>query len=188
MKTFVKCALLTCLLSLFVFDNLAMGQRIAPVPVPVPRNDRIPQNNARGVTVEPAPKPSPVLAQVQPPIQTQSQSVPPRVYPQPKRHAPQVQTVVVQQHLLHRGFGQGLRLGVGAKEYSGEGVLVTDVLANSPADIAGLVAGNVILEINRMPINDLTDYSYAVDRSRETMNMKVGHDGQEFMMTIELKY
>jgi S1-C subfamily serine protease len=85
-------------------------------------------------------------------------------------------------------MGQRLRLGVGADEHSGEGILVTHVLENSPGHFAGLVAGDVILEINRMPINDLIDYSYAVDRSPETMNVKIYNDGQESLITIDLRY
>ena len=142
---------------------------------------------SRGATVVPT-KPSPTPAQVQPSIQAPSQPLPPRVYSPPERPASQMHTLVVQHLQIYSGFGQRLRLGVGVQEHSGDGVLVTDVLENSPANIAGLAVGDVILEINRMPINDLIDYSYAVDRSSETMEMKVSNEGQEFMLTIELRY
>jgi len=175
---------------------------------PVGRNQPILAHNqirqgsfqTRGITVEPT-KPSPAPGLARPPIQSQTHvptpsqvhTPPQRLVPSQVRHPqhltpPHTHTVTVHQHVVHRGFGQGLRLGVGVQEHSGEGVLVTVVHPGSPADIAELIAGDVILEINRMPINDFMDYSYAVDRSPRTMNMKVSNDGQEFMLTIELRY
>ena len=216
MKSLIKYALLSCLVSMFLLDS-AMGQMgiprdarplpagknqqirtplLRPSPPPPWGNQQIPTPSqvrhdsfpTRGITIEPT-KPSPITGQVQPPIQSQTH-VP---APSPVRHPqhltpPLTHTVTIHQHVVHRGFGQGLRFGAGVQEHSGEGVLVTVVHPGSPADIAELIAGDVILEINRMPINDFMDYSYAVDRSPRTMNMKVSNDGQEFTLTIELRY
>lgn len=38
------------------------------------------------------------------------------------------------------------------------GVIVTAVEPSSPADAAGMISGDVIIEINKQPINDLSDY------------------------------
>jgi len=141
----------------------------------------------RGIQIE-KDQPAPMPGHTQPPVQSQPlPSAPPQIQPQPQRLVPQTQTIAVHQHQAHRGFGRQLRLGVGAEEHSGAGVLVTHVLENSPGHLAELVAGDVILEINRMPINDLIDYSYAVDRSPETMIMRVANNGQEYTITVELR-
>ena len=42
------------------------------------------------------------------------------------------------------------------------GVIVVDVEPNSPADEAGLMPGDVITEINKQPINNLSDYKKVV--------------------------
>lgn len=205
MKRFLNPILLSCLVSMFVPSDLVIGQIFqrrseraepadagremrTPTQRQAPARVQSQQNNpiTRGVTVEPT-KPSPILGQVQPPIQSPSPA-PQRVQLPSQHFTPQIQTLTLHQYQVHRGFGQRLRLGVGAEEYRGEGVLVTHVLENSPGHISGLVAGDVILEINRMPINDLMDYSYAVDRSSETMSVKVENNGQESMITIELRY
>ena len=47
-----------------------------------------------------------------------------------------------------------------------KGVVVVDVQTGSPADEAGIIAGDVILEINKIPIDNLADYS------RVTKNLK----------------
>jgi len=40
-----------------------------------------------------------------------------------------------------------------------EGVIVTNVEPNSQADDAGIIAGDVILEINREPVKNMSDYN-----------------------------
>ncbi|MGA1842027.1 MAG: DegQ family serine endoprotease [bacterium] len=48
-----------------------------------------------------------------------------------------------------------------------EGVLVTDVKQNSPADKAGVQRGDVILEVNRKKIMDTEDFKKAVKASKK---------------------
>jgi serine protease Do len=43
-----------------------------------------------------------------------------------------------------------------------EGVLVAKVFSGSPADAAGIVRGDIIIEINKQPISSLSDYKNAV--------------------------
>ncbi|MFH2012099.1 MAG: DegQ family serine endoprotease [Pseudomonadota bacterium] len=52
--------------------------------------------------------------------------------------------------------------------YAGEkGVLVTEVVAGSPADEAGIRQGDLIKEINRNPVNDLGSYMAILDKVKE---------------------
>jgi len=39
-----------------------------------------------------------------------------------------------------------------------KGVVIVDIEPNSPADAAGLIPGDVVLEINKQPIKNITDY------------------------------
>lgn len=50
------------------------------------------------------------------------------------------------------------RFGIEEKQ----GVLVTQVEPSSPAESAGIIAGDVLLEINKMPINNVPEYKNAL--------------------------
>ena len=43
-----------------------------------------------------------------------------------------------------------------------QGVIVTDIVPDSPSDAAGLDKGDIILEINKRPINNIVDYQDAI--------------------------
>ena len=43
--------------------------------------------------------------------------------------------------------------------WAGEGVRLSDVVADSPAEVAGLAAGDVVVELNGEPVTDLKGYS-----------------------------
>jgi S1-C subfamily serine protease len=49
------------------------------------------------------------------------------------------------------------RLGVAVKN----GVVVVDVEPGTPADDAGIVVGDIILEINKQPVKNVSDYEKA---------------------------
>ena len=50
------------------------------------------------------------------------------------------------------------KLGIKAEH----GVVITDVRAGSPADLAGLASGMVITEANRQPLRTVEDFSKAL--------------------------
>jgi S1-C subfamily serine protease len=91
--------------------------------------------------------------------------------------------------ILPPGAGQGLRLGVGVVNHPSGGVRVSDVLPNSPGHRAGFEVGDVILEINGLPINGLQDYSNAIDDSSEKMEVQVSNvnDGQVLNVIVDLE-
>ncbi len=47
----------------------------------------------------------------------------------------------------------------------GQGVVISEVVPGSPADQAGLAAGNVVLEVNRTPIDSVEDFFEAIQNS-----------------------
>jgi membrane-associated protease RseP (regulator of RpoE activity) len=70
--------------------------------------------------------------------------------------------------------------GVQAIENSGNGVKVTDVIANLPGQKAGFEVNDVILEINGTKITSEQGYSDAIDSAGKVARMKVldGRTGQ----------
>ena len=48
-----------------------------------------------------------------------------------------------------------------------KGVVVTSVESNSPADMAGIREGDVIVEVDRKPVENLDDYSKAVKKAQK---------------------
>jgi serine protease Do len=48
-----------------------------------------------------------------------------------------------------------------------KGVVVTSVEGNSPADMAGIREGDVIIEVDRKPVENLGDYSKAVTKAQK---------------------
>ena len=51
---------------------------------------------------------------------------------------------------------------LGIKE--GEGVVITDVRAGSPAEMAGLTSGTVIVQVNRRPVKSIDDFRTAIEQ------------------------
>jgi len=218
MNSLLKPILLSCLLSLFVFGELAMAQKGAPHPpgntwMPEGRNQRIPPRRnyqpqpQYSEPQRPTPPHVPTPPQYQtpkPPVQSQPQR--PVVLPvqsQPERPLPSFEGTVTQRtqtievrgsfpSIAHLPFGivQGLRLGIGVENHHDGGVRVTDVVPNSPGHRAGFEVGDVILEINETPINDIRDYSHAIDTSPAIMEAKLNNvnDDRVFNRTVELGY
>jgi serine protease Do len=95
------------------------------------------------------------------------------------------------------GAVPGSRLGVVVesltpqlREYfgvpSGQGLLVRSVDKASPAQAAGLRAGDVILRIQNDTINDLGDFRMAVRDSSGSMNVTIVRDKREQTVTVKL--
>jgi len=78
--------------------------------------------------------------------------------------------------------------GVKAAENNGNGVKVTEVLANMPGQKAGIEVEDVILEINGTTIGGEQAYSDAIDRAGSVARMKVlcGKTGQTHDVDVEL--
>ena len=69
------------------------------------------------------------------------------------------------------------------------GALVDDVLKDSPAEKAGIEAGDVILELDGKPINSSNDLqSYvAQKRAGDKVNLKLWRDGKSLTKSVTLK-
>jgi len=67
-----------------------------------------------------------------------------------------------------------------------EGVVVTDIDPNSPAAEAGINRGDVILEINRKPVNSVGDVKSALSSAGDKpLLLLVSHRGQTRYLTIK---
>jgi serine protease Do len=55
-------------------------------------------------------------------------------------------------------------LRIGSKT---EGVVIVDVEDGSPADVAGLEAGDLVREVNRTPVKNVNDYNKALGKTRK---------------------
>src|SRR5439155_1307571 len=66
------------------------------------------------------------------------------------------------------------------------GALVSAVTAGSPADKAGIRAGDVIVEINRQPVRTVEDLTTRVDKQakNEPMVLLVNRDGQTMYVAV----
>ena len=74
------------------------------------------------------------------------------------------------------------RLGIDPKT---KGVIVTSVKAGSRAGRAGLKAGDVMMEINRMDISDVGSYEEALKKSRgKNLVILINRNGQTFFVAI----
>jgi Do/DeqQ family serine protease len=69
------------------------------------------------------------------------------------------------------------------------GVMVAGVSAGSGADDAGLLSGDVILEINEVPVNSVSRLQEVVARYRpgELIDVKLLRDGMEQQVEVELR-
>ena len=69
-----------------------------------------------------------------------------------------------------------------------QGALVSEVLPDSPAQKAGLQSGDIILELDGVPIEGLGSLrgSVALMKPGQTVTMKVRRDGQELMITATI--
>jgi serine protease Do len=78
----------------------------------------------------------------------------------------------------------GLRDEFKIKERSG--VVITDIAQDSPAADAGLQAGDVIKEVNRVPVKNIEEYSSAMKKSGENRPVLflIRRDSQTFYVTI----
>ncbi|GAB4407289.1 MAG: DegQ family serine endoprotease [Thermodesulfovibrionales bacterium] len=68
------------------------------------------------------------------------------------------------------------------------GVIVTDVLSGSPADMAGIQAGDVIKEVNRKPIKDLKDYETVMGKAPKgsPVLLLIKRGGRTFYVSIKV--
>ena len=71
---------------------------------------------------------------------------------------------------------------------SDEGVLITRVKVNSPADEAGLQHGDVILEMNRQPVKDLATYRELAAKAKpgDTVLFLIYRRGGSFFVPVEI--
>ncbi len=67
------------------------------------------------------------------------------------------------------------------------GVIVVDVRPGSPADDAGLQVGDVIKEVNRAAVKDLSDYNSAIRKSgrNKPLLLLVKRGGQAYYVTVQ---
>jgi len=71
---------------------------------------------------------------------------------------------------------------------SAEGVLITRVKVNSPAENAGLTRGDVVLEINRKPVSSVSDYKTAVANAKpgDTLLFLIFRRGGSLFVPVEI--
>ncbi len=97
---------------------------------------------------------------------------------------------------VNRNFWTGLSIhsidkGI-AKYYNLDntfGVIVTNILKNSPADKAGLEQGDIILEANHIKINneDTMIYVFHQARTNDILNLKVKRDDKTLTLNLKLE-
>lgn len=83
--------------------------------------------------------------------------------------------------------GMGVRFGV-ALEYENDGVVVVEVINNSPAQKAGIKQGDVITEINGKSVETLRDADILIDHSPQYMRVKINSNGSNEYKTIRLTF
>jgi len=88
------------------------------------------------------------------------------------------------------GFGQSVTVRCGEVEtieYNRDkGVVVTEVKPDSPAAQAGLAPGDVIREVNRMPVQELQDVERGLSRGRDPgqVLLRVEREGSQRYIVI----
>jgi C-terminal processing protease CtpA/Prc len=88
-----------------------------------------------------------------------------------------------------RPAGRGFRVYLGTVPSYGDsndGLKLDGVRAGSPAEKAGLRAGDVIVRIGKFPIKNVYDYTYALGELRggEEVDVVIRRDGQEQTLKI----
>ena len=68
------------------------------------------------------------------------------------------------------------------------GVIITQVENNSPADEAGLRQGDIILEIDQEPINDLAQFNRKIEayKAGDTILFLVKRQGMSLYLTLKV--
>lgn len=64
--------------------------------------------------------------------------------------------------------------------------VVSEVIKESPAEKAGIITGDKILEINGNKINDWSDISKEVSIAIDNVNMKIERNSEEITVTVPL--
>lgn len=84
------------------------------------------------------------------------------------------------------GFrGAELRsLQAGESDYAEHGVVVTDVSGRSRAASAGLQAGDIITEVNRRGVNDLSEFNAAVAAAERLTAVTVVREGRRLLLLV----
>jgi serine protease Do len=69
-----------------------------------------------------------------------------------------------------------------------EGVLITRVMKNSPAEKGGLKNGDIIVEFNGQPVKNVADLQLKVINTRpgKTVKIKVIRDGRKKILTVKI--
>ena len=88
-----------------------------------------------------------------------------------------------------RPMGRGFRVYLGTvPNYSdqSEGMKLDGVRPGSPAEKAGLRAGDFIVKLGKMPIKNVYDYTYALGEMRggEEVEVVLRRDGKEMSLKI----
>lgn len=65
--------------------------------------------------------------------------------------------------------------------------IVSEVIKESPAEKAGIIKGDKILEINTHKINDWSDISKEVSIAVNDVNLKIERNNQQLVLTVPLK-
>jgi serine protease Do len=68
----------------------------------------------------------------------------------------------------------------------GKGVVVTDVRPGSPAADAGLTEGDIIREVNRVPVDSADDVQKGVGRGQKQVLLRVEREGSARFVVIKL--
>ncbi|HTR44512.1 MAG TPA: DegQ family serine endoprotease, partial [Thermodesulfovibrionales bacterium] len=67
-----------------------------------------------------------------------------------------------------------------------EGVVVSDVEPGSAAGEAGIQRGDVVLEVNRRPVNSLRDFSSALQKAGKAILLLVFRNGSTFYISLQI--
>lgn len=73
-------------------------------------------------------------------------------------------------------------------DYQGGGVLISDVIANAPAERAGLRSGDIVVQLDGQPVADNRELLNRIGARRPGERVEVGflRDGQRETLTLEL--
>lgn len=73
--------------------------------------------------------------------------------------------------------------------YKGRGYRIAGVIKNSPADLAGLKEGDVIIEIDSRPVNSLKELSEYLKtlKQGQRVNVKIQRNGEEIVFDLEVR-